>query len=89
MDRAILNEALELAQEILNQEATKNDICETLYVVYDHYRTRFLTERDLLEETPGDSTAWSQALRDAQTIRKYVNDTWAANLKALGGPVSS
>lgn len=78
MDNELYGEALTLGFELLDKPGA--DILETLYEVYEHYRTRFIEERGLLDAVPGDSLDWAVALADARKLERWVHQIWRQEL---------
>jgi hypothetical protein len=68
-------EALDLGLRFLAE--TDGEIADALYLVYSHYRERFIEERGLMDIAPGQNLEWDLALRDARTLRQHVDQTWA------------
>lgn len=73
-------EALRIGYEALNR---RKDLAEALYVVYDHFRDKYLYARGLYDTPPHQGEEWAQAMQDARSMEEFVNATWVTNLQAL------
>lgn len=79
-DRGRLEEeALQIGIESLNKNDGK--ITDALYEVYEHFRSRFIEERGLMDAVPSQaSEAWSDALTDARRLEHHVSQCWATSV---------
>ena len=68
-------EALRIGLAALDAE--RGIIPRALYRTYEHYRTRYVEERGLMDQRPGGAEEWRDALTDARQLEALVNDTWA------------
>lgn len=71
-------EALDVGMAFLKKG---KPIPDALYLVYEHFRTRFIEERGLADLPPGNGTEWVVALQDAVDIRDRLNDIWTEKLQ--------
>lgn len=71
---ALEQEALDFGMEKLHESG--GILPDTLYEVYEHFRSRFIKERGLLDGgMTGD--AWKDALTDARRLEAHVSQCWA------------
>jgi hypothetical protein len=72
-------EALALAEELLRRE--RGQIPHALYLLYMHFRDRFIEERGLVR-ADHDDARWREALQDAATVADGVMSRWTEAILA-------